>query len=67
MMRKTGYSLRLLFGAGVLLVLLGSPGCSNSEDYSSAPKAKATKDDIQKVEFERDQAAKAARSGKKVH
>jgi hypothetical protein len=66
MAKKIGHPFGLFLGVGLLLGLLGSPGCSDSQDYSSAPKAKATKDDIQKTEFERDSAARADKPARKA-
>jgi hypothetical protein len=66
MTKRIGRRFGLSLGIGVLLGSLGSPGCSDSQDFSSSPKAKASKDDIQKAEFERDKAAKAGKPAKKV-
>jgi hypothetical protein len=50
-------SVSLLLGAGVVVGLLGLPGCSDSEDFSSQPQAKANKEEVQKAEFEKAKAA----------
>ena len=63
-MKKIRPALGAVLGTGLILGLLGAPGCTDSQDFSSSPKAKATKDDIQKAEFERDKAAKASKGTK---
>jgi hypothetical protein len=59
MINITRHPVLLLVGAGMLVGLLSLPGCSDTAEFASSPKAKATKDDIQKTEFERDKAAKS--------
>jgi len=63
-MTKMSRSFRSLLGGLVFVGLLGVPGCSDPEDFSTQPKAKVSKDDIQKAEFERDKAAKEASNKK---
>jgi hypothetical protein len=60
-MTKTRHMIRWLLGAGMLVGLLSLQGCSDPEDFSSNPKAKVTKDDIQKAQFEKDKAAGPAK------
>ena len=61
-MKNTRRALHFFFCVGVVLALIGLPGCSDTAEFASSPKAKATKDDIQKAEFERDKAAKPGSS-----
>jgi hypothetical protein len=58
MMKNVRHPVLLSVGAGLLVGLFSLPGCSDTAEFASSPKAKATKDDIQKTEFERDKAAK---------
>ena len=58
MMKDVRHPVLSLVGAGMLVGLFSLPGCSDTAEFASSPKAKATKDDIQKTEFQRDKAAK---------
>jgi hypothetical protein len=61
MMQKFGRLFGGFVGVAVLLGLLGLPGCSSeSENVTYVPKVTATRDEIQKAEYERDKAAKAS-------
>jgi len=64
-MKKIRPALGAMLGTGLFLGLFGVSGCTDSQDFSSSPKAKVSKDDIQKAEYERDKAAKPAKTGRK--
>ena len=63
MIKDVRHPVRLLVGASMLVGLFSLPGCSDTAEFASSPKAKATKDDIQKTEFEKRQSRKAQQRG----
>ena len=63
MMKNMRNAVRLSLGAAMLLGFFCLPGCSDTAEFASSPKAKATKDDIQKTEFKRDKAVKPGTGG----